>query len=89
MREAVDLRDVRVIERGERLRLAVEARQTVGIERELGGQDLQGDVAPELGIAGAVHLAHSARADAGPTSYGPRRVPRRESSGTSWRRTSK
>ena len=32
--EAVDLRDVRVIERGEELRFALEAREPIGIARE-------------------------------------------------------
>ena len=32
--DAVDLRDVRVIQRGERLRLALEAHQAIGVARE-------------------------------------------------------
>ena len=50
-----------MIERGEQLRFALEPRQAVGIESEQLGQDLQGDVAIQLRVAGAVHLAHRAR----------------------------
>ena len=59
--EAVDSGDVRVIERGEQLRFALEPRQAVRIECEQLGQDLQGDFAIQLRVAGAVHLAHGAR----------------------------
>ena len=63
--EAVDVRDVRVIEGRQRLRFACEPRQPVGVAGERVGQDLQRDVAIELGIARAEHLAHPAGADAG------------------------
>jgi len=61
--QPIDLRNVWVIERGEQLRLALEPRQALGIRREHLGQDLQGDVAPEARIAGAIHLAHAAGTD--------------------------
>ena len=61
--EAVDLRDVRVVERGERLRLALEAHQAIRIAGERRRQHLDGDVAIELRVAGAIHLAHAARAE--------------------------
>jgi hypothetical protein len=35
----------------------------IGIEREQRRQDLERDIAIELGIASAIHLAHRARAD--------------------------
>jgi hypothetical protein len=38
-----------------------EACQTVRIEREPFGQHLHGDVAMQVRVAGAVHLAHRAR----------------------------
>ena len=61
--QPVDGRHVRVVERGQRLRLAPEAREPPGVGRERGGQHLDGHVAPELGVARAVHLAHAARAE--------------------------
>ena len=61
--EAVDVRDVRMIERGERLRLACEPGESVGIARERIRQDLQRDIAIELRVAGAIHLAHAAFAN--------------------------
>ena len=54
------MRDVRMIERGEHLRFALEARQALGVVRERVGQDLDRDVASELRVAGAIHLAHPA-----------------------------
>ncbi len=65
--DAVDLRDVRVVEGGEDLGLALEAGQAVaagpGVAREMGRQDFDGDVAIELGVAGAIDLAHRAGAE--------------------------
>ena len=58
--EAMDRRDVRVVERREQLRLAAEAGQPLGILRHLGGQHLEGHLAPELRVRGAVDLAHTA-----------------------------
>ena len=56
----MDRGDVRVIERGEHLRFALEARQALRIGGEHLRQDLQGDVAPEPRVAGAIDLAHPA-----------------------------
>ena len=61
--EAVDRADVRMIQRGEHARLALEAREPVGVARERARQDLDRDVAPELRVARAVHLAHAAGAE--------------------------
>ena len=55
--------DVRMIERGQGARLAAEPRQPIGILRAERRQDLDRDVASELRVAGAIHLAHAARAD--------------------------
>ncbi len=52
-----------MIERGQNLRLALEAGQPVAIEREELGEDLERDVAIERCVAGAIHLAHAARAE--------------------------
>ena len=54
-----------MIERGEQLRLAREPRQAVRIECEPLGQHLQRDVAIQLRVARAVHLAHGARTEGG------------------------
>ena len=58
-------RDVGMIQRGERLRFALEPRDPLGIGREQLGQDLDRDVAIELRVARAVDLAHPARAEGG------------------------
>jgi hypothetical protein len=58
--EAVDLRDVRMIERGQRPCLALKARHTVGVSGDGVGQNLQRDVAFELGIACPIDLTHPA-----------------------------
>ena len=63
--EAVNRRDVRMIERGEDLRFALEAREPLLIEGEAVGQDLERDVALERRVARAIDLAHTARAERG------------------------
>ena len=55
----VDGDDVRMVELGESLRLAAKARQSLRVLRHLGGQDFERDIAAELCIRGAIHLAHS------------------------------
>ena len=42
---------------------ARESRQAIGVQGECVRQDLQRDVAIELGVAGAIDLAHSTFAD--------------------------
>jgi hypothetical protein len=54
-----------MVERGEDLRFAVESSQALRIGRDRFGQHFDGDVAIELLVAGAIHLAHSARAELG------------------------
>ena len=61
--EAVYRADVGVVQRREHPRLALEAREAIRIAGERLRQDLDRDVARELGVACAVHLAHAARAD--------------------------
>jgi len=61
--EAVDVRDVRMIQRGQRLRFARESREAVRIMREGIWQDLDRDVAVQFRIAGTVHLSHATFAD--------------------------
>ena len=59
--KAVNRGDVRMIERGQDLRFALEACEPVDIEGEELGQNLQRDVAIELGVACAIDLAHPTR----------------------------
>ena len=61
--ERVDAGDIRMIERGEHLRFANEASQTIGVTRHLGKQQLQRHIAIEIEIAGAKHTTHAACAD--------------------------
>src|SRR5262249_52236162 len=63
--DVVDGEDVRVRQRRDRLRLALEARERVGIGGQLRDEDLDGDVAIEPRIARAVDVAHPARAEVG------------------------
>ena len=63
--EAVDLRDVGMVQRGERLRLALEPGEPLGILRERVGQDLDRHVATERRVARAIDLAHAAGAEGG------------------------
>ena len=51
---------LRVIERGEQLGFALESRETVGVAARRLGQDLDGDVATEPRVSGAIDLAHPA-----------------------------
>ena len=52
-----------MIETGEDASLTLEASQPIGIGRKRLRQNFDRNVAPETGIAGAVHLAHPAAAD--------------------------
>jgi hypothetical protein len=61
--EAIDRRDVRMIERSKKLAFALEPREAGGIIRERGRKNLEGDRALETRVARAVHLAHSALTD--------------------------
>ena len=77
--EPVDRRDVRMIQRREHLRFALEARQAIGIEREQFGQDLQRNVTIQLRVARAVHLAHGAGAEQRDDLVRPDAMPALES----------
>ena len=61
--QPVDSRDVRMIQRGEDLRFALEPRHSFTVQRERVGQDLDGDVAIEPRVARLVDLAHATRAE--------------------------
>jgi hypothetical protein len=60
LREAVNARNVRVIEGGEHLRLTLESRQSIRLARHAFWESLDGDVAMQLGVAGPIDFAHSA-----------------------------
>ena len=62
--EAVHRRHVGVLQAGQGAGLALEAGFALGIAAQFGGQDLEGHVAAQLGVAGAEDLAHAALADA-------------------------
>jgi hypothetical protein len=51
-----------MIERCEQSCFVFEARHAIGVRREQRRQELQRDLAPKLGIAGAIHLPHTASA---------------------------
>ncbi len=55
--------DVRVVEAGDRARLVLEAGEAVGVGGDVGGKHLERHIATEPTVPGAVHLAHSARAE--------------------------
>ena len=57
---AVDGGDVRVVEAGEDLRLPLEPGEPVWVSRERIREDLQRDLAVELGVGGLPDLAHAA-----------------------------
>ncbi len=61
--DAVNRGDVGMVERGQDARLALEARQPVGIRGEHRRQHLDRDLAPEPRVARAIDLAHAAGAN--------------------------
>ena len=63
--EAVDGRDVRMVQRREHFRFALESGEPLSVAGHRRRQDLQGDLAFQLRVGGAVDLAHSAYADLG------------------------
>lgn len=56
--DAEDLRDVGVVERRQRFRLALEALQSLLVVDEVFRQHLDGDFTPKPRVPRAVHLAH-------------------------------
>ena len=54
---------LRMVQRREHSRFALEAREPVRVGGEGARQDLDRDVAPELAVAGAIDFAHPADAD--------------------------
>src|SRR5271165_3572241 len=62
-----------MVQRGSRPSFLLEAAQTIWVGTERGGKDLDGDVAPEPGVASAKDFAHSAGPSGEVISYGPKR----------------
>jgi hypothetical protein len=54
-----------MIQRRKRMRLAREPREALRIVRQLLGKNLEGNLAVQLRVAGAIHLAHASRTDEG------------------------
>ena len=54
---------MRVVQGGEDLRFAAKARQALWIVTDGGGQSLERNLAPEIRVPRAVHLAHPADAE--------------------------
>ena len=73
--DRVDRDDVRVVERGNGARFALEAGEPSGSRANGGGQHFDRDVAAQPRVARAVDLAHAAGAERSQDLYGPRRVP--------------
>jgi hypothetical protein len=73
--DPVDGRDVRMIERGEHLRLALQAGEPFRIAGKSLGQDLQRHFALQPRVARPIHFSHAAGAERAPISYRPTRVP--------------
>ena len=61
--DVVERADVRVVELRDGARLALEAGPHLGRGGQVRGQHLDGDVAAQPGVVGAIDLAHAARAD--------------------------
>src|SRR5262249_49081342 len=61
--DVVNRGNVGVIECGQQVRLAFEARDAFSIGGEEARKNLDGDVAPKPRVVGAIDLAHSARAE--------------------------
>jgi methyltransferase family protein len=57
--DAMDGRNVWMIERGRHARLALETRQRFRVARECSRQNLDRDIAAKLGIVGAINIARS------------------------------
>ena len=63
--QAVDCSDVRMVQRGEDFRFALEARKPLGVTSDRRRQDLDRDLALQLRVGRPIHLAHAAGADRG------------------------
>ena len=71
MLHAVDRGDVRVIERGQNLRLSIETHHVVAIVDHVLRHDFEGDIALQSRVAGTVDIAHGPRAEPRGHCVGP------------------
>jgi hypothetical protein len=79
--ETVDGRDVRMVQRGEDLGLALKPPQALRIPRKRFRQEFQRDIALQPGVARAVDLAHAAFANLGSDFVGTEPVACSQSHG--------
>src|SRR4029453_1112159 len=61
--ETIDGADTRMVERGEHARFALEPRKALGVCRKPRRQDLDGNIAPELGVVCLIHVTHAASSE--------------------------
>jgi hypothetical protein len=61
--ETVDLGDVRMVQRRQHLRFALQAREPIGIAGKRFRQDLDRHLSLQPGVARAIHLTHAAAAE--------------------------
>ena len=61
--DVIDGCDVRMIQRGRGLRFALEAKHAVRVQRQITGQNLQGDSSIQSRVSCKVDLAHTASAE--------------------------
>jgi hypothetical protein len=74
--EAVDGGDVGVVERRQHPRFALEGRQPFGVGGDVLRQHLDRNVAPELGVARAIHHTHPSRTQGREDLVGPDAIAR-------------
>jgi hypothetical protein len=67
-----------MVQGGEKLGFALKAGKFLRMLRELFGKDFDGDFTPELGVPGAVHLAHTSGPEGGEYFVGSKLLASRE-----------
>jgi hypothetical protein len=73
--DLVDRADVRVVQRGRSLSLALETAEGLRVVGEVVGKELQGDVATELEVFGLVHYTHATAANLAEDAVMGNRLP--------------
>jgi len=63
--QPVNRRDIGMVQRGQRLRFTVEARESVRVRRHRRGQHLDRHVPGKIGIGGSVDFTHATHTDLG------------------------
>ncbi len=85
---AVDGADVRMVERREHFRFAMETRQAVRVAGDLRAEALQGDVTMKPGVPSSIHHPHATRAQRGQHLIGAERRSRADRGQNSFTSTS-